>query len=218
MSQQIYGFPFPMPPGIDYMEVSGLDVGFIASLVPDTNDWFSFYMPLPGSINRLTQTIVVHAIEFILQEDHFHQDDHTQVLMAFLSSRGELPAAGAGPARVAARDAFHKAQFARNLYFGQRLITPTDTSLAGPMQWQNDTTEDALYFPPAPLDQTTPTHVHLVTQGVAIDPATQDETPSTFSAFLQFSMVVWFTPRDLSDAEIEFRGRDFGSRSSIRDA
>jgi len=218
VSQIPYGFQFPMPPGIDYMEVSGLDVGFIANLVPTTNNWFSFYMPLPGSINRLTQTIVVHAIEFSLQNDHLHRDDTNHALMAFLSSRGELPLITAGAGRTAATDAFWKAQFAKNIYFGFRLITPTDASLATAIQWQNDTVEDAIYFPPAPLDQTTPTHIHLVTQSNTIDPATGDETVQTFSQFLNFSMVVWFTPRNLSQAEIDFRGKDFGARSSIRDA
>jgi len=217
MSQQIYGFPFPMPPGIDYMEVSGLDVGFIADLTTTAN-WFSFYMPLPGSINRLTQTIVVHAIEFMIQSNHNHADDVIDTLMAFLSSRGELPLQTAGPIRTAATDAFWKAQFAGNIYHGHRLITPTDTALAGPKQWQNDTIEDALYFPPAPLDQTTPTHIHLVRQDVTIDPATQDQTEVSFQGFAAWSMRVWFTPRNLSPAEIAFRGRDASTRFSIRDA
>jgi len=219
MSQQIYGFPFPMPPGIDYMEVSGLDVGFTGSITQGTSESFSFYMPLPGSISRLEQTIVVHAIEFILQTPHNHSDDQTVAMVAFLSSRGEVPALLDTISRTAAKDAFFKAQFARNIYFGNRKLTPTDTALAGPMQWDNDIVEDALYFPPAPLDQFShPTHIHLFKQGVTIDPATQDETAVTFSVPTIFSMVVWFTPRNLTVREMDDRQQNASSRFAVRDA
>lgn len=219
MSQQVYGFPFPMPPGIDYFEVSGLDVGFTGNLVPTTNESFSFYMPVPGSIDRFEQTFVVHALEFMIQIPHSSQDDTVGALLAMLSSRGEVPAPTLRPQRSAASDAFWKAQFARNIYHGLDNFHETDASLASPWEWKNDSVSDALYFPPAALDQWNwPTHIHLFNQNVTVAAPTGDETVVNFQLQAAWSMIVWFTPRDLTNAEKDDRTQNASGRFARRDA
>lgn len=219
MAQVIYGFPFPMPPDIDYYNLNNVDVGFVASLVAATNDNFSFYLPLPGSIDIRTQTIVVHALEFFEQFNHHHADDINANLVATLSTRGEVPAATQTLTKILANDSFWKAQFMRNIVFGVKWNTPTDASLAGPMQWNTDIIDDALVYPPVPLDQAgRPLHIHLFRQDVTIDPATQDETAANYTTFLNFNMVVWFTVRDLTAAEMDRRSRNASDRFALRDA
>jgi len=219
MSQVVYGFPFPLPPDIDYYELNNEDVGFNANLVSTTNESHSFYLPLPGSIDLLTQTIVVHALEFFQQEQHYSRDDESARLIAMLSTRGEVPALTDTIAAADAKDASHKAWFMRNIGFGIKKFHATDASLAAPWEWDTDIIEDALVFPPVPLDQASrPLHIHLFRQNATVDPATGDETPVNYTQFEAFEMVVWFTVRNLTAAEMDRNARNASDRFAIRDA
>lgn len=219
MVQTVWGFPFPLPPDIDYYMLNNEDVGFDASLVSGTNESISFYLPLPGSIDILRETIVVHALEFIIQATHHPADDSNDALLCFLSTRGEVPAATALPSATDALDAFLKAQFMRNIAFGFNRIHTTDAALASPWEYKQDVVDDALVFPPVPLDQASrPLHIHLFRQDVTVDPATGDETAVDFTGFELFQMVVWFTRRNLTADEMSRRARNASDRFAIRDA
>lgn len=210
---------FPFPPDIDYYNLNAVDIGFIASLVQDTNEWYSFYLPLPGSILRREQTIVVHAIEFIHQVNHFHQDDQAQALIVTLSTRGETPVITTDLVYSTAMDSFWKAQFMRNIYFGFRKYLATDTAGVDKPQWDMDTVQDAFVTLPVPLDQwSRPLHIHFAVQSATVDPVTNDETKVNYTTFAQDQLVVWFTVRDLTPEEMDRRSQNASDRFAIRDA
>jgi len=218
MSQEIYGIPFPFPPDIDYYMLNAVDIGFIASLALGVNESYSFYLPLPGSIRRREQTIVVHALEFIQQINHFHQDDQPGQLAVHLSTRGEVPIITSDLIYAAAADDFWKSQFMRNIMFGHSWYTPTDTAGVDKAQWRMDTVTDAWVALPVPLDQwARPMHIHFTAQGATIDPATNDETAVAFTPFAQTTTVVWFTVRDLTQDEMDDTQTNASSRFAIRD-
>jgi len=218
MTQVPFGFPFPLPPDVRMATYSNENIDFNADLTSSLQ-YHDFYLPTPGSIDVLRQTHVVHALEFIMQGNHYALDDEGQNLAAFISVRGELPnALTSRPVGADNADTWNKTLIGRNISFGRQLYQPTDSSLAGPYQWSLDTIQDAIWFPPAPLDQSRPTHIFLYNNSVTIDPATQDETLVDFTLWEQVYVVEWFTVRNLTQAEIDRRSRNASDRFAILNA
>jgi len=218
MVQVIYGLPFPLPPGADYYKLNNENVGFNATL-DTTQESYSFYLPLPGSINKHRQTIVVHALEFMVQAAQHIKEASSAALVAFLSTRGEVPAPTNDLNATDGTDSFFKAQFMDNIWFGKNQYQPVDASLAGPIQWILHDSVDAMVYPHASLDQFgRPLHIHLFRQTVTVDPATQVVTVTDFTAFEKFQMRVWFTPRNLSRRERRRLSESPSDRYAILDA
>jgi len=200
------GWPLPLPPGSRFASYSNEDIDFNANLTgAATTRWHSFYLPLPGSIDKLTQTISVHCIDFIYQDNSFPRDDDPQQLQVYISSRGENPVATSNAIASDTNDPFWKAQIDGGFTFGTALYQPTDASLAGPFQWVMDVIRNVRWYPPASLDQMRPTHIHFNNQSVSIDPATQDETAVDFTKFEQVIVKPWYTVRNMTAAEMDQR-------------
>lgn len=205
MTQEIFGVP-GLPVNADFVIFNNEDIGLVANLATGTNDIYAFAMPYPASMDLMTQSIVVWAIEMWLQRVNSSNDDIRGWLEAHFSMLDrEYPATYRGTLTDATDEAM-KAQFA-SCHFGLKFYHPTDAALAGPIQWNQDVRVDAVVIPPVPLDLITPLNVQLINQTITVDPATQDDTAVDFTEIETFMMRVWFTLRNLSRLEIAFRNQ-----------
>lgn len=204
--QSVYGFKKDMPKDIDFYVLSNEDIGLNANLATGVNDVYSFALPYPSSIDLTKETIVVHAIEFIKQGSHNNKGTTAmQGLLAFLSMLdNEFAATFTGNASDS-EDENLKAHFARNIYFGDLKINVTAAASVEGTERQNDTVVDAIYFPPVPLDLLTPLYIQFVNQSISITLATNAVAGANFTSFELVQIVVWFTRRKLTSAEMNAR-------------
>jgi len=206
MSQSVHGFPAPLPFSVDFVVYSNEDIGMTAALAVGVNDVFAFAMPYPASMDLMTQSMVVWAMEFVVQKNSYDGGTgNVEALNAFLSMLDREFAATFIGVGVDAEDENIKAQFARNIYFGGNTAQEVATASVEGGTRVNDAQIDALYFPPVPLDLITPLYIQLVNQSSNETLATNVVAAANFTTFERVNIIPWFTIRNLSPAELAFR-------------
>ena len=206
MSWVISGFPSPLPLDIDFYLLSNEDIGFIASLVTGTNDVEAFALPYPATIDLFDETIVVWAIDFIIQATlALNSAVTTQGLMVHLSMLDvEFSASWFGNLTDADDEAL-KAQFAGPLYFGQTQTTVTATASVEGSERHPDGQQMNRYYPPVAMRLVTPLYIQFTTQSQTITLATNVVAELNFTTFERVALRVWFTRSPLTSFEKGFR-------------
>jgi len=207
MVQVDYGFPVILPLSADFVVFSNEDIGFVASLATGVNDVFAFALPYPASTDLMLESMVVWAMEFVMQiSGRAAANLGSLGLYAYLSMLDREFAATFVGVGADVEDENLKAQFARLIYFGDRqpnLVTTaaTEPSTGSPI----DNIEMAMYGPPAPLDLISPLYVQLTNASRTRTLITNAVAGLSFSGFEQVYIVVWFTMRTLSSFELSVR-------------
>jgi hypothetical protein len=208
MPQEVYGFPEAIAKlwpdereGLDFYVLSNEDIGFIANLVAGTNDVFSFALPYPSSIDLFDETIKVWAIEFIHNDPHQANVATFHGLLAYMSMLDKEFAATFLGNGSDSEDENLKAHFAGNIYFGNNKMSVTATAAVEGMERHMDMMQQAIYFPPVPLDLVTPLYIQLVNMNVTVALATNVPTAANFTEFEKVMLRVWFTRRKLTSSE-----------------
>jgi len=207
--ETIYGFPAPMPFGIDFVNYSNEDLGRVNSFAAGL-DTFNLALPYPSSMNLWEETMMLFCIEFISQRGNLLGPALAQVggEVVHLSMLDDDFGANWDGILVDGEDEAMKAKFAGPMYYGRRSQQLTATarteSFGGPL----DNTEIAKYYPPEPLDLVTPLFINwtnamgtytLVTGAVVLD----DDADTTEALMVR----VWFIKRDYSRLELAFLQR-----------
>lgn len=199
--QEVYGFPFPMPNAIDFVNYSNEDIGFNANLVAGVNDVEQFAVPYPATLDLFAQTISVHAIEFILHNDRKIRGGVTffSYLVHLSMLDREFSVSWFGNLDDGNDEAW-KAQFAGPMHVGTMggAITAS-ASVEG--SHREISHQDVLYYPPVPLDLITPLFVQYTNQTATINTTTNAVVEADFSAFERSTLRMWFVTRFLSAEE-----------------
>lgn len=204
--QQIYGFPRELPPDVDFYVLSNEDVGFETALTTGSNDVYQFAMPYPSSMEIDDETIIVHAIEFMLHAEHKAKGGGgVQNLLVYLSMLDiDFTATFRGGLGDTDDEAM-KSKFAGPMFIGESHLNVTAVASVEGTQRFFDNVISALYYPPVPLDLLTPLYVDLVNSAVSVTLATNAAAAANFTDVDKFTMKVWFTIRKLTKAEKDAR-------------
>lgn len=196
MVERVYGHPEVLsrfPKNIDFYVLSNEDIDFNANLVTGTNEVHEFALPYPSSIDLFNESLIVHAIDFILQDVPI-TSGASQQLFANLSMLDKSPEDDWDGSADDNNDEYLKAVFSRNITFG---YVPTDVyEVSGDALVGISENVQARYIPPQPLDLVTPLFVELVNQSI-----TEAFARANFTDYEKVQMTVWFTTRRLSRAE-----------------
>lgn len=206
MSRHVYGFPELVAgywrKDIDFYVLSNEDIGFLGSLVTGTNEIHNFALPYPATVDLSEETIVVYALEFLMDNETGDIQDLTKnALMAYLSFLDKDFVATFRGIGADAEDEALKSKFASHIVFGQiKTVLPATVSVEGASR-SMDGTQQAIYYPPMPLDLLTPLFVDLLNISMANTLATNAVASATFTFFERVRIIVWFTKRRLSSFE-----------------
>lgn len=205
----LYGFPAPLPFGIDFVVYSNEDLGRTNPFAAGT-DTFNLALPYPSSMNLWEETMMLFCIEFIR---------HTgpRAVNAIVELGGEIVhlsmldddfgANWAGLLSDADDEAF-KAKFAGPMYFGIAQANITATASVEGTERHFDIYYTAKYFPPEPLDLVTPLFINwtnaMANITLAENAITQDDDADITE---EIATRVWFIKRDYSRLELAFLQR-----------
>ncbi len=207
--ERMYGFPAPMPFGIDFVTYSNEDLG-VTTAYSGGVDSFQIAMPYPSSMNLWEETMMVFAMEFIQHQSGFAKTGTAELggNTIHLSMLDDTFGGNWGGNMTDADDEAWKSKFAGPMYAGMVGANITATAAVEGVYRPFDTQVIAKYYPPEPLDLVTPlfitytntfNNITLATNATVQDDDA-DETENT-------TLRVWFLKRDYSRIELQFLQR-----------
>ncbi len=207
--EELYGFPAPLPFGIDFVVYSNEDLGRTAAFAAGL-DTFNLALPYPSSMNLWEETMMLFCIEFCRHSNTLLAPRLTEAggEIIHLSMLDDDFGANWGGILLDAEDETLKAKFAGPMYYGERTRVMVTTAQTDGGYAPFDHLQICKYFPPEPLDLVTPLFINwtnamgtyvLVTNAVVLD----DDADITETIFAR----VWFIKRDYSRLELAFLQR-----------
>lgn len=204
--RQTYGFPELVSKywrnDVDFYVLSNEDIGFVDAMVATTNDIYNFALPYPATVNLSEETIVVYALEFVYQAPSLSGSVTSyEAIAAFLSFLDKDFAVDWRGAGSDIEDEALKSKFARNIIFGRTKSSVTAVVSVEGAHRDLDNLQQAIYFPPVPLDLVYPLFVDFVNNTMTITLADNTGAIGNFSGVERVNIVVWFTKRKLTASE-----------------
>lgn len=207
--ETLYGFPAPVPFGVDFVVFSNEDLGRTVPYSAGVDN-FQLAMPYPSSLNLWEESLMVYTIEFHQHSSPFPKSSTTNIggEIVYLSMLDDTFGANWAGSLSDADDEAMKSKFAGPFYYGDHGANITATAAAEGNWRLLDRREIAVYYPPEPLDLVTPlfitwstafSNITLATNAVAQD----DDANNTELMFIR----VWFTVRPYASSELEFLNR-----------
>lgn len=205
----LYGFPAPVPFGVDFVIFSNEDLGRVDAYAAGTDN-FQLAMPYPSSLNLWEESLMVYAMEFHQHSSPFPKASLTFIggEIVYLSMLDDTFLDNWGGQLGDNDDEAMKSKFAGPFYYGDHATNLTASAAVEGSHRTLDRREVAVYYPPEPLDLVTPLFITwssafsnftLATNAVAQD----DDANPTELIFIR----VWFTVRPYSSTELEFLNR-----------
>jgi len=207
--ETIYGFPAPLPFGIDFVVYSNEDLGrtnaFAAGL-----DTFNLALPYPSSMNLWEETMMLFCLEIISHRAPFQFTALTEVggEIVHLSMLDDDFGANWGGVLVDAEDEAFKAKFAGPMYYGRRTQSLTSAARVETYGGPLDVYDNIKYFPPEPLDLVTPLFINW-TNAMGTYTLISGQSVLDDDANITENMAIraWFIKRDYSRLELAFLQR-----------
>lgn len=204
MVQIEQGFPenFVNDPVLDYYTLSNEDIDLTATLEAGVSDVHQFAIPFPADMDLDSETIDIHAIEFLyLREQQTKSGTEMKGLLAYLSYLPDdfVPAFRGNVGDT--NDEAWKSQFAGPYFFGDTKFCISAAASVEGVQREADTVLHIKYIPIRPLPMFTPIFCNLVNNSTAITLATNAVVDGDFDAFERVSLRIWYKIRKLSRDE-----------------
>lgn len=200
MAWRTEGWPLPWPTQAVPLVYSNENIGFTANLVTGTNDVFQFAMPLPGSIDKFRETMVIHACDYLFLNEIGNPGlgpNSLQVTMSMLAKDFDGAFRGTG---VDAEDETMKSQFDGPYNFGalEHILVTTAATEPGRVQ---DNTVNLRWIPPRPIDLSIPFYNNFINTSKLITLITSAAADASFTQFEKIMVRPWVTFRRLSRME-----------------
>lgn len=194
-----------LPDDLDFYWLSNEDIGFIATLVADTNDIFAFSLPYPAGINLFTETIFLYACDFLASAGvaKLGEGESLHCYMSML----DLEFAADWDSNFSdAEDPNLKAHFDGPYNFGSSYAVNVPSAEDRGSIQPIEGSRSIRWWPMQRLRLATPLFVQFVNSSVAIALATYARTQASFTGFEGIAIRPWFTITRLSRDEMTLRG------------
>lgn len=196
----------PFPDDIDFMWLSNEDLGFIATLVTGTNDVFAFAIPYPASMDLFSESMIIHAIDFMHGAGAIGASLTQQILEVYIAMLDREFAATFRGSFADAEDENLKANLGGPFVFGNLSPILVTTAATEPSPSGQKIT-NVRWTPPVPLDAVTPAYVQFVNKSAVWTLVTSAAAAANYTVFEQTALRIWFTTRRLTATEMAERNQ-----------
>lgn len=175
--------------------------GLTANLTDGTQNIFQFAMPIPGSIDKFRETIVIKKCDFMFLDDPGTLDGSPQILSVHASMLARDFAATYQGILVDAQDETQKAQYDGPYPFGElNPGTPRTSNTANGSETMVSGT-NVRWTGPRDIDLSIPAYFTYVNSTKAVTAVTGARADADFTATEKVVVRPWVTFRKLSRME-----------------